>query len=408
MTPCHPGSTAGRALRLMGHAAPLLGILLATVAAPARAQPAAPAVRVVEELRLDATAEDFPTVGRIFVGPQRQIVVPISQDRELRVYDAAGRRITVFGRNGEGPGEFRGFGLAGWIADTMWVTDPRLRRTTFIAPDYSLLRTVAWAAPQQVEGTKGSIAFFDPLLLGPNGASLGQALLATTGASGDPERRAALIYFPPSGPARLVYDEGPQEKHPWTMWYGGFGQLIPFVLSPQHAFAADGSRMGRLTATIPTRSEGTFTLTIIGITGDTLLSRTFPFRGEPIPRQAIDSALAAFIPKDGRSREGPADLPQRFQQMARERMPPVYTPVESIVLGLDRTVWVGLRPSAGRRGYLILNRAGDPIGTVSFSAGTRVRQASATHVWVTETDEDGLASVVRYRVVGLTCGAPGC
>jgi len=37
-----------------------------------------------------------------------------------------------------------------------------------------------------------------------------------------------------------------------------------------------------------------------------------------------------------------------------------------------------------------------------------VRQASATRVWVTETDDDGLSSVVRYRVLGLNCGAGGC
>jgi hypothetical protein len=29
---------------------------------------------------------------------------------------------------------------------------------------------------------------------------------------------------------------------------------------------------------------------------------------------------------------------------------------------------------------------------------TRVRQATAARIWVTETDEDGLSSVVRYRL----------
>ena len=37
-----------------------------------------------------------------------------------------------------------------------------------------------------------------------------------------------------------------------------------------------------------------------------------------------------------------------------------------------------------------------------------MRQANATHVWVTETDNDGLTSVVRYRIQGLNCGAVSC
>jgi hypothetical protein len=136
--------------------------------------------------------------------------------------------------------------------------------------------------------------------------------------------------------------------------------------------------------------------------------RTFPFRGVPIPRQAIDSALASFIPRDGRVREGPDDLPQRFQAIARQRMPSAYTPVESILLGLDRTIWVGLRPTDQTRGYLILDGRAQPIGSLQVPMSTRVRQASATHVWVTETDADGLSSVVRFRVTGLHCGRDRC
>ena len=38
----------------------------------------------------------------------------------------------------------------------------------------------------------------------------------------------------------------------------------------------------------------------------------------------------------------------------------------------------------------------------------RLRQASANQVWMTETDRDGLVSVVRYRVSGVSCGALSC
>ena len=94
--------------------------------------------------------------------------------------------------------------------------------------------------------------------------------------------------------------------------------------------------------------------------------------------------------------------------LAHERMSSWYIPVETITLGLDRTVWIGLRPTVEGRSYLVLNAAGDPVGTVVVPRSTRVRQARADRIWVTETDNDGLSSVVRYRVAGLQCGRPGC
>lgn len=56
---------------------------------------------------------------------------------------------------------------------------------------------------------------------------------------------------------------------------------------------------------------------------------------------------------------------------------------------------------------LILNGRAEPVGSLMLPASTRVRQATANHVWVTETDTDGLSSVVRYRVEGLSCPS-GC
>ena len=127
----------------------------------------------------------------------------------------------------------------------------------------------------------------------------------------------------------------------------------------------------------------------------------------------IGDARILVVPRGGHSflgrrTEGPADTPRRFQAMAHERMSSWYIPVETIMLGHDRTVWIGMRPAAEGRPYLVLNAAGDPVGTVTVPRSTRVRQARADRIWVTETDDDGLSSVVRYRVIGLQCGRPGC
>lgn len=369
----------------------------------AAAQPAAPRVRLVEELRLDATTEDFPSVTRVFVGPDGRIVVPINADMHLRVYDTSGKKIGVVGRRGSGPGEFNSVSLVGWAADTMWVGDVRQYRTSFFAPDLTLLRTTAWSQSPTPINDAERLGYFYPAAILPDGSAIGEGLIMPTGTERGPSRGSATVRRSSSGALTLLARRPPDEEAPWMMWVSGLGQLVPFALQPQRVF--DARRFAELTAPIPTSQDGTFNVTVISTTGDTVYSRRYPFRGVLIPRAAKDSAAASFL---GRRTEGPADTPRRFQAMAHERMSSWYIPVETIMLGHDRTVWIGMRPAAEGRPYLVLNAAGDPVGTVTVPRSTRVRQARADRIWVTETDDDGLSSVVRYRVIGLQCGRPGC
>jgi len=50
---------------------------------------------------------------------------------------------------------------------------------------------------------------------------------------------------------------------------------------------------------------------------------------------------------------------------------------------------------------LVLDEAGEPLGTVLLPANVAIVQSSRSHVWAVERDEYGLASVVRYRMSGL-------
>ena len=371
----------------------------------ARAQIDAPRVRIVEDLRLDATTEDFPTVTRVYVGPRGQIVIPISIDQQLRIYDASGKKVAVFGRKGGGPGEFAGISFVGWKGDSMWVNDIEHRRTTFIGTDYKLLRTEPWPVSDLSTSEPGRIGRFDPLSLLPDGSWLGQGMLASA------DRRSyqgVLATRAADGSYRITFRMPPSESDPRMMWVSGFGRSVPFSLQPQYSFAYNGSRVGELSAPLPASERSHFTVTVLRANGDTIVSRRNEFRGVPIPSQARDSALAAILPRGGRVSEGPQDMPQRFQAIARDRMPNWYIPAETITLGLDNTIWVGMRPTNEGRTMLILNGGGDPIGTLLLPRTSRVRQASATHVWVTETDSDGLTSVVRYRIQGLNCAAVSC
>ena len=82
-------------------------------------------------------------VSWVYVGPQREIVVPEPQDRRLRLYDSTGTLVSMIGKRGEGPGEFQHLGSVYWTADTLGVLDGELARTTYFLVDGTVVRTEA-------------------------------------------------------------------------------------------------------------------------------------------------------------------------------------------------------------------------------------------------------------------------
>jgi hypothetical protein len=395
---------------------PRLAFLLCAIAAGSRlaAQPTPPRVRIVEDLRLDATVEDFSAFSQVFVGPRREIVVPLRQDMQLRIYDSTGKRIAAVGRRGAGPGEFQQMVIVGWAAETLAVYDFQTRRMTYVAPDGKVLRSTALPAalaPLRSPGAEppGKLQFFSPSAVNPDGSMSGVATFSAAQQPGKYTWGERLLLRASAAGATTVIARPPLiEDDRWYMTVDIFGNFVPFMFVPQTVFAGDGKRFAYLTVDIASREGGTFTASAFKANGDTMFVRSFPFRGVAIPQSAVDSALAAMIPPPGRGTEGPPDMAQRFQAIARQKMPPVYAPVQSIILGLDATVWITLRATPEGRVALILDARGTPVGSLLVPPRSRIWQGSATHVWMTETDTDGLSSVVRYRMSGVGCSSVEC
>lgn len=360
----------------------------------------APEMALVEELRLDPHAEDFSDTGPLYVGPGGEIVVPQYQDWHLVLFDSAGRRIATVGRRGAGPGEFEFVGRSGWIADTLWVYDGPQDRITFISRDGSVLRTSAMPDPISRAahfGPPGSMMFFTPLAVRPDGRIFGRAQVRPP--PGDFERPDVLVEAALGDSARIVVTIPPGDEDRWYMSVEQFRRQVPFAARPIIGTSPDGSRFAWLVTDVQAEHGGIFTLTMLDADADTLFVRSYPYRGVPVPAHARDSVLDAMIPApDRRPREGPANLPERFQELARERMPPVYPPVTAMVLGMDGTTWLTVPETPHSSRALVLNARGDPIATAALPPNTTIRQATETHAWATERDEVGLVSVVRYRL----------
>lgn len=404
------GTSRGR----HGAASRLLAILVLVSPYAASAQgvpPAPPLARLTQDLLLDAEEHDFPAVRIFWVGPRGQIVVPIQQDQQLRIFDSTGTLLARLGRRGEGPGEFQSLSGLGWKADTMVVVDSRLRRFTFVAPEGTLLRSTRYWTPTLGPGMSAAggasreerLTSFYPYAEQPAGAQVGTGNLAPVpGAARASTGEAVFVRVSHDGRPR-VFATIPAFRDPrWSVEVDIFGFALPFALTPQSAVSVTGERFAHLWSAATSPAGGTWTVTAMRDTGDTLFVRTFPFSGVRIPAAVRDSVLAAMLREPN---EGAADLPQRRAAISRDRMPPVYPGVEYLLHGLDRSIWVALRPTAEGTPVVMLDGdTGEPVARVLLPRGERLRQATRTRAWVTRMDDDGVASVVRYRITGIPPG----
>ena len=121
-----------------------------------------------------------------------------------------------------------------------------------------------------------------------------------------------------------------------------------------------------------------------------------------VHRPSEHHAMQATIVRD------PASVPEARQEEARKRMPTVYAPVDGVIVGLDRTVWIVLHGTAEGPIALVLNGRGDPINTVVMPKRSYLMQANASNIWMVEESETDLTSIVRYRLSGIRCSAADC
>jgi hypothetical protein len=72
--------------------------------------------------------------------------------------------------------------------------------------------------------------------------------------------------------------------------------------------------------------------------------------------------------------------------------------VLDLILGDDETAWLLMRDLTAKVRYRALDARGSIIGEVVLPARSMLARATRSTVWVIEYDEDGVPSVVRYRV----------
>lgn len=349
---------------------------------------AVPVQRLSEPL-LVAPAADAPESEGLFrvTGARRladgTIAVANAGSKEIIVFDAAGRRVRAFGREGAGPGEFRS--LAGlWHAapDSLFAYDQALSRITLLSTSGAVHATLP-VPPGDGEGYPvvrdrapgGSFAVLYVLGYGV-GAESGVSDDSVTFARLDPGGQDAA----PLG--RFLHSQSFVEASANGMSVTG----LPFGRADHFALAASGYYLGRAD---PARIDG--------------------FDGDGRLRVSIRPVFAQrrVTPEDRARAErelAGSDAPEARREAARRiaamPIPETMPALGRLVVGRDGSLWVQDYPAdeeAATR-WSVFTPGGEPRGRVVVPARFEVKEIGSGYMLGVRRDEMDVERVEMYRL----------
>ena len=297
--------------------------------------------------------------------------------------------------------------LYGWVGDTLWVSDASTRRTTLISPGRTLVRTFRW--PIAVHSTNEKDAEAVRLMtVIPRGMLVDGSLLVLSYLSSR-ERMPAwakragdemswAVRTSPDGDFKNVVVGLPTVEScnvTGSLENGGqWGLPVPFCARPHWSIASDGTRI--VLSAQPagtTRNSATYSVTSVSSTGDTVFSRQFTYTPTAIAQRVADSTRAAF--RANVARQFPPAAVRAVEEM---RLPSLYPAIKSVVAGRDATTWLERWTPPGDHLWHVLDASGNLVGALTLPVNVTLHTASRDGIWAVEKDDDGLESVVRYRI----------
>jgi hypothetical protein len=167
---------------------------------------------------------------------------------------------------------------------------------------------------------------------------------------------------------------------------------IPFcAVGRPEDVSPDGRVVVSLSEVAVDSDEGSYRLTAVGSTGDTLFSRRYDYAPIQIPRSVADSAIQARLGSRSLS-------PEQAAAIRSMRVPQLYPPLRGIVAGSDTTVWLERWTTDAERHFLVLDRRGVATASVQLSRNQRLVIGRTNEAWVVEEDSTGRQSIVRLRL----------
>jgi hypothetical protein len=182
-----------------------------------------------------------------------------------------------------------------------------------------------------------------------------------------------------------------------------FVSRSPFEDPPLVQAMADGSGLAVVDRRAATsRGAARFRVTRIGIDGDTLWAREYPYTPVRPPDGVVDAGVEQIVERLSRGRGGrtpprPAEIERALRSGGH--VPEGLAPVTATASGDDGTLWLRREEtSAETVRWEVLDRNGVLQATLSLPARVTVHAFAGDVLVGVELDELDVPCVVRYRV----------
>jgi hypothetical protein len=313
-----------------------------------------------------------------------RIVVANAGSQQLRWYDANGRHVASAGREGGGPGEFRGlFTLRRLPGDSVLAYDVGAFRLSWFDPAGRFVRSV----PLQPVGQTPP-RFVDRF---GDGSLLLSSSVRTLGNSTESGTRRDTLLFLRAGPDGVPVDSlppTPASEASFQFITEG-GQIrgmniltLPFMRNVHTATAGDRYWQGITDAyeLVLRRADGT---------PERIVRRTV----EPVPVRGayLDSLRRVQVADNG---------PEAGKSLDQVQVPERLPAFERLLVDDDGNLWVQQTPWPGAvpPRWDVFDGQGRMLGTVTMPAGFRATHISPDFVLGVWTDEDDVEYVRMHRL----------
>lgn len=316
------------------------------------------------------TAVDVDSRGRVYVGDwYRQQVTVLNPDGSIA---------RIFGRRGDGPGEFRAIrGVQILKGDSLMVYDPTSARVTLYAPDS--------AAPAYTSNLRAGLSGPAPFYLWRTPASEGYlALFRPTFAFAEgqalPPRNDTMRLLTLTGALR-----GEIRTFPSKGFLVAGSSVMPNPFGREGLVAADSR--GR----VHVLWNDSLALETFTLDGQVLGRLLLPHASPPVTRDDVAREMAEW---DGGTR---ATFTRVLQDSTPARWPAAYA---LLVDDRDR-VWIALVDAPAGTEWIVLSPELRYLASVVMPERTTIRAVEGDRLYAERLNEDNVPAVVTYRAAGL-------
>lgn len=322
-------------------------------------------------------AYTFGQVAGVVVGEDGRIYVGDAQNLEVRVFSGDGELETRFGREGEGPGEFRNISGVSRAPGGVAVLDGMLGRVTVFAPRGEIVRSFRLERPYMILEHFALMRFDDGGRFYDRARLASAVLVDTVG---------VLIYSASGEPVDTVRVAAIEQDHLVVERDGRPVMSFPRPFAPRPSLAVGPE--GRIHFT----RGGDYRILVLSPRGDTLRMLRRELEPPSVTPEERDSARASV---EERFREAAGSAPPRDLEL-----PDTKPLISGLLVDRAGNLWVQRGSAAGRSGreWDVHGPDGVLLGSVEMPA-MAVADIGVDYVAGVRYDELGVPRVAVYPLV---------